>query len=221
MCVDVAKGRGRDYSTFNIIDTSVKPFKQVAIYRNNMISPLLFPDIIYKYAMTYNEAYVIIESNDQGAVVANGLYYDLEYEQTHVESMVKAGSIGVTMNKKVKRIGCSNMKDLIEQSKLEIVDSETILEMSTFVARGSSFEASDNNHDDLVMNLVMFGWFITTPFFGEMSDIDIKGMLYEEQLKAIEQDMLPFGFIDDGKGEEVEVDSTGQRWIVDGNTGLF
>ncbi len=221
MCVDVAKGRGRDYSTFNIIDTSVKPFKQVAIYRNNMISPLLFPDIIYKYAMTYNEAYVIIESNDQGAVVANGLYYDLEYEQTHVESMVKAGSIGVTMNKKVKRIGCSNMKDLIEQSKLEIVDSETILEMSTFVARGSSFEASDNNHDDLVMNLVMFGWFITTPFFGEMSDIDIKGMLYEEQLKAIEQDMLPFGFMDDGKEEEVEVDSTGQRWIVDSNTGLF
>ena len=221
MCVDVAKGRGRDYSTFNIIDTSVKPFKQVATYRDNMISPLLFPDIIYKYAKTYNEAYVIIESNDQGAVVANGLYYDLEYEQTHVESMVKAGSIGVTMNKKVKRIGCSNMKDLVEQSKLEIVDSETILEMSTFVARGSSFEASDNNHDDLVMNLVMFGWFITTPFFGEMSDIDIKGMLYEEQMKAIEQDMLPFGFMDDGKEEEVEVDSTGQRWIVDSNTGLF
>jgi len=135
--------------------------------------------------------------------------------------MVKAGSIGVTMNKKVKRIGCSNMKDLVEQSKLEIVDSETILEMSTFVARGSSFEASDNNHDDLVMNLVMFGWFITTPFFGEMSDIDIKGMLYEEQLRAIEQDMLPFGFMDDGKEEEVEVDSTGQKWTVESNTGLF
>ncbi len=93
--------------------------------------------------------------------------------------------------------------------------------MSTFVARGASFEASDNNHDDLVMNLVMFGWFITTPFFGEMSDVDIKGMLYEEQMKAIEQDMLPFGFMEDGTEQEVEIDASGQRWTVGDDTGLF
>jgi hypothetical protein len=111
--VDVAKGRGMDYSTFNIIDVSSKPFQQVAVYRDNMISPLLLPDIIYKYAKTYNEAYVVIESNDQGAVVCNGLYYDLEYEHVFVESMIKANSVGVTMTRKVKRIGCSNIKDLV------------------------------------------------------------------------------------------------------------
>src|SRR6056300_567454 len=120
MTVDVAKGRGQDYSTFNIIDITQRPFKQVCVYQDNMISPLLFPDIIHKYARTYNEAYVIIESNDQGAVVCNGLYYDWEYENVYVESVVKANAIGVTMNRKVKRIGCSNLKDLIEQNKLMV-----------------------------------------------------------------------------------------------------
>lgn len=220
MTVDVAKGRGQDYSTFTVIDITGEPFEQVAVYQNNMISPLLFPDIIYKYAKTYNDAYVVIESNDAGQVVANGLYYELEYENTHVESVIKANSIGVTMNKKIKRIGCSNIKDLIEQDKLNLVDSATIIECSTFVAKGSSFEASDDNHDDLVMNLVMFAWFVTTPFFNEMTDIDIKHMMYEEQMRAIENDLTPFGIINDGTENEIEVDSKGQVWETI-NTGIW
>ena len=212
MTVDVAKGRGQDYSTFNIIDVTARPFKQVAVYQDNMVSPLLFPDIIYKYAKTYNEAYVIIESNDQGAVVCNGLYYDWEYENMFVESQLKANAIGATMTKKVKRIGCSNIKDLVEQNKLTIVDAETIIEMSTFVAKGQSYEASDNNHDDLMMNLVMFGWFAATEMFLNLTDIDFKNMLYTDRLRAIEDDMVPFGIIDDGHKTSSEVDSQGQVW---------
>lgn len=205
MFVDVAKGRGMDYSTFNVLDVTSRPFKQVAVYRDNTISPLLFPDIIYKYANLYNEAYAIIESNDQGSLVCNGLYYDLEYENVFVESMVKANSIGVTMNKKVKRIGCSTIKDLIESHKVDIVDADTIIEMSTFVAKGTSYEASDGNHDDLMMNLVLFGWYSTTPFFAETTDIDIKSMMYAEQVKQMEDELVPFGIIDDGREEEHEV----------------
>jgi hypothetical protein len=217
--VDVAKGRGQDYSTFNIIDVSTQPFKQVAVFRDNMISPLLLPDIIYKYAEMFNMAYVIVESNDQGAVVCNGLYYDLEYENVYVESMVKANSIGVTMTRKVKRIGCSNIKDLIEQKKLDIVDAETIIEMSTFVAKGNSYEASDNNHDDLMMNLVMFGWFSATEFFADMTNVDLKSLLYAEKVKAMEDDLVPFGIIDDGREDQYEYED-GMRWQkVD--TGLF
>ena len=212
MTVDVAKGRGQDYSTFNIIDITARPFKQVAVYQDNMVSPLLFPDIIYKYAKTYNEAYVIIESNDQGGVVCNGLYYDWEYENMFVESSMKANAIGATMTKKVKRIGCSNIKDLVEQNKLEIVDAETIIEMSTFVAKGQSYEASDNNHDDLMMNLVMFGWFAATEMFLNLTDIDFKNMLYTDRLRAIEDDMVPFGIINDGHKTSEEVDSQGQVW---------
>jgi hypothetical protein len=196
MFVDVAKGRGQDYSTFNIIDVSSRPFEQVAVFQDNNISPLLYPDVIYKYANMYNEAYVIIESNDQGAVVCNGLYYDLEYENVYVESMIKANSIGVTMTRKVKRIGCSNIKDLVEQNKITIHDAETIIELSTFESRGSSFEASNGNHDDLVMNLVMFAWFTTNQFFNELTDIDVKKMLYSERVRAMEDDIVPVGILD-------------------------
>ena len=124
MTVDVSKGRGQDYSTFNVIDISTRPFKQVAVYRNNTISPILFPNIIYKYATLYNESYVVIESNDQGTLVCQGLYQDLEYENIHMESAVKADRIGIEMNRKVKRLGCSSAKDLLESKKLSIVDDE-------------------------------------------------------------------------------------------------
>ena len=202
MFVDVAKGRGQDYSTFNVIDISVEPFIQVATYRNNMMSPLLFPDIIYKYGKTFNDAYVVIENNASGDVVCNGLYYDLEYENVHVESAVKAGGVGVTMTKKVKRIGCSNMKDLIEQGKIVINDAETIRELSAFSARGASYEALPGMHDDLVMNLVMFGWYTSTPFFQEMTNIDIKNMLYAERSLEIENDLVPFGVIPSNRDDE-------------------
>ncbi len=195
MTVDVSKGRGQDYSTFNIIDTSVNPFKQVCVFRDNNISPLLFPDLIYKYARIYNEAYVIVESNDQGAIVCNGLYYDLEYENMFVESQIKANAVGVMMTKRVKRIGCSTIKDLIEEKKLMIHDAQTIVELSTFVARGTSFEAI-GNHDDLMMNLVMFGYFASTQFFSDMTDINLKQLMFEQKMKEIEDDVVPFGFVD-------------------------
>ena len=197
MTVDVSKGRNQDYSTFTIIDVSAKPFEQVAVFRDNNISPMILPDIIYKYAKTYNDAYVVVESNDQGAVVCNGLYYDLEYENVFVESSIKANAIGVTMTRRVKRIGCSGIKDLIEQNKLTIHDAQTIVEMSTFVSRGSSFQAIAPNHDDLMMNLVLFAWFTTTDVFQSLTNIDMKNMLYHERLKEIQDDMLPFGFTTD------------------------
>lgn len=214
MFVDVCKGRGKDFSTFTIIDITSKPFKQVAVYQDSMISPLLFPDIIYKYACTYNDAYVVIENNDQGTVVCNGLYYELEYENVFVESAVKSNGIGVYMDRKVKRIGVSNLKDLIEEGQLWVRDSPTIIELSTFVARGSSYEASDGNHDDLVMNLVLFAWFTTTQMFTEFTDIDVKKRMYEEQMKMIEDDVLPFGEVDNGLDDRYEV-IDGDVWVSD------
>lgn len=199
MTVDVSKGRGQDYSTFSVFDIQKDNFKQVCVFRDNMISPLLFPDIIVKVATLYNEAVVIIESNDSGVIVCNAVYYDHEYDNTFVESTIKAGGIGVAMNKKIKRIGCSNLKDLIEQKKLHIPDSETIGEISTFEARGSSYEAIVGCHDDLVMNLVMFSWFISSNAFADILDMDLREMLYLDKMREIEDDLLPFGYIEDNR----------------------
>jgi hypothetical protein len=197
MCVDVSKGRGQDYSTFNVIDISSRPFKQVAVYRNNLISPLLFPDVIYKWAKSYNNAHVVIESNDAGQLVCNGLYHELEYEEVHMTSSTKSSGIGVEMNRRTKRLGCSGFKDLMEEKKLDIVDENTILEISTFEAKGASYEATSGNHDDLVMNFVMLGYFVQTTFFAEMTDIDVKKMMFEQRMQEIEADVPPFGFQQD------------------------
>ena len=213
MTVDVAKGRGQDYSTFNLIDISTDPFTQVAVYRNNTISPLLFPNIIYKYASLYGNAMVVIESNDAGQVVCNGLYHDLEYENMFLESTVKSSGLGINMTKKVKRIGCSSFKDLIEEKKINICDENTILEISTFVARGQSFEASEGNHDDLVMNLILFGYFVGTGYFAEFTDINVKKMLFENQMREIEEDVLPWGWTDDGLDDIKPVSEDG--WAIE------
>jgi hypothetical protein len=216
MLVDVSKGRGQDYSTFNLIDISSRPFKQVAVYRNNLISPLLFPNIIYKWANSYNKAYVVIESNDQGSLVTNGLYHDLEYENMHVESAIKANALGIEMTRKVKRLGCSSFKDILENNRLDIVDDDTILEISTFVAKGVSYEASPGNHDDLVMNLVMLGYFISTQYFSDMTDINLKEMMFKQKMKEIEDDVVPFGFIDDGlPAHPTEEELEGRQWAIE------
>ena len=211
MTVDVSKGRGQDYSTFNVIDISTRPFKQVAVYRNNNISPLLFPNVIYKYAKVYNDAWVVVESNDQGGIVCNGLYHELEYENLFIESTVKANRLGIEMNRKVKRLGCSGIKDILEEQKLDIVDENTILECSTFVAKGQSYEASDGNHDDLMMNLVMFGYFATGNYFQELTDVNLKDMMFKQRMQEIENDVLPFGFIDDGM-EQVQEEEQRDEW---------
>ena len=221
MTVDVSKGRGQDYSTFTLIDISSRPFKQVAVYRNNTISPLLFPNIIYKFAKPYNEAYVVVESNDQGSVVCNGLYHDLEYENVHVESSVKANAIGIEINRKTKRLGCSAIKDILEEKRLTINDEQTILEISTFEAKGQSYEASDGNHDDLMMNLVLFGYFVSTQYFSDMTDINLKQMMFEQKMQEIENDVVPFGFIDDGEEAIVRIENEDDPWRIQEDTRKF
>ena len=221
MTVDVSKGRGQDYSTFTLIDISSRPFKQVAVYRNNTISPLLFPNIIYKFAKPYNEAYVVVESNDQGSVVCNGLYHDLEYENVHVESSVKANAIGIEINRKTKRLGCSAIKDILEEKRLTINDEQTILEISTFEAKGQSYEASEGNHDDLMMNLVLFGYFVSTQYFSDMTDINLKQMMFEQKMQEIENDVVPFGFIDDGEEAIVKIENEDDPWRIREDTRRF
>jgi len=88
--------------------------------------------------------------------------------------------------------------------------------MSTFVAKGSSYEATDNSHDDLMMNLVLFGWYSTTQMFLDETDINVRQMLFAEKMLSIENDVLPFGIIDDGRTETVEEVSEvvgGDRWF--------
>lgn len=202
MTVDVSSGIGKDYSTFTIIDITNRPFEQVAVYRNNKISSLLFPTIIYKYGMSYNKAKIVVESNDEGKIVCNSLYYEFEYENLYVSSFLKS-PVGIYMSKGVKKIGCATVKELIESHKIRIVDDDTIFEISCFEDNGSSYSASSGNTDDLMMNLVLFAYYTTTENFNHTTDINIKDMLFKDQIDKIFDDILPFGYIEDGRQQTV------------------
>jgi hypothetical protein len=226
--VDVARGIGNDYSAFVVFDITNFPYKTVAKYRNNEIKPMLFPSIINEVAKGYNNPWILIEVNDIGDQVANILHFDLEYDNILMCSMRgragqivgsgfsgKKSQLGVRMTASVKKLGCSNLKTLLEDDKLLINDYEMISELTTFTQRHNSFEAEEGCNDDLAMCLVIFSWLVAQDYFKEMTDNDVRKRIYEEQKNQIEQDMSPFGFISDGLDEfEPIIDKqSNDRWI--------
>ena len=211
MTVDVSRGISSDYSAFVILDVTQAPYKIVAKYRNNDIKPLVFPSIIERVAKTYNNSFILIEINDLGQQVADNLQFELEYDnmmmvtQRGRSGQVLGGGfsgrgnqLGLRMTKGTKKIGTSNLKSLIEGDKLIINDFDIISELSTFISKGKSFEAEAGSTDDLVMCLVIFSWLANQRYFKELTDVDVRGQMFADQKNALEADMAPFGFIDNG-----------------------
>jgi hypothetical protein len=226
--VDVARGIGNDYSAFIVFDITNFPYRIVAKYKNNEIKPMLFPSIIHEVAKGYNDAWLLIEVNDIGDQVASILHFDLEYDNVLMCAMRgragqivgsgfsgKKSQLGVRMTAAVKKLGCSNLRTLIEDDKLLVKDYDIISELTTFIQRKNSFEAEEGCNDDLAMCLVIFSWLVAQDYFKEMTNNDVRKRIYEEQKNQIEQDMSPFGFIVDGLDDaEVTVDmETGDRWV--------
>ena len=227
MTVDVARGVAEDYSAFILVDITEFPHKIIGKYRNNEIKPILFPNIIYEVAKKYNNAFILCEVNDIGDQVASIIHYDLEYENLLMASMRgRAGQVigqgfsgkktqmGVKMSKTVKKVGSLNLKALIESDKIVFKDYEIISELTTFIQKHNSFEAEEGCNDDLAMCLVIYGWLVQNDYFKELTDQDVRKRLYEEQKNQIEQDMAPFGFMDDGMNNESFVDDDGDRWFT-------
>jgi len=229
MTVDVSRGMSNDYSAFVVFDITTFPYRVVAKYRNNEIKPMLFPNIIQDVAKAYNKCFVLVEVNDIGEQVSTILHFDLEYDNILMCSMRgragqlvgqgfsgKKSQLGVKMSKTVKKVGCSNLKTIIEDDKLIISDYDIISELTTFIQKNQSFEAEEGCNDDLAMCLVIFAWLVIQDYFREMTDNDVRKRIYEEQKDQIEADMSPFGFISDGINEETSfVDVDGDRWHID------
>jgi hypothetical protein len=223
---DTSRGKGLDYSACVVIDCAI-PYRVVATYKDNNISPLVYPSILKKMGDYYNQAYALVEINDNGQQVVDSLFEDYEYENILSTIDIK-GKIaltwgygnksyrGIRTTKSVKRLGCSIVKNLIEQQKLIIEDFDIIAELSTFIAKGTSFEADDGSHDDLVMCLVLFSWATNQSFFADLTNTNLKERLYQEQMRQIEEDALPMplaGHID-VDGREFDFVSGGSAWKV-------
>ena len=233
MIVDTAQGKDQDYSAISIFDISQIPYRQVAKYRSNKISPMLYPDIIFQIGKKYNMSWVLLEVNDVGSQVAETLHYDLEYENIIVSSMKgRAGQqigggfakniqLGIRTSKQLKRIGCSALKEMIESDKLIISDFDTISELTTFAVKNNSYEAEEGSNDDLAMTLVIFSWLVQQRYFKDLTDLDIRKKLADEQMKALEEDLLPFGIIDDGRDAQTFTDNSGTTWTIDDSSRAY
>lgn len=218
MTVDTSRGVGEDYSAFSVFDVSEIPYRQVAKYKSNTIAPILFPNIIYDIGMKYNEAYVLVEINDIGQQVVDLLHKDLEYDNIFkIESNQKKGQnisagykrqiqFGLRTTTKIKRIGCANLKTLIEADRLIVKDFDTIHELSTFIRKKDSYEAEEGNHDDLAMTLVLFGWMVSQGFFKDTTNTDLRKSMIQEQMEMLENEVTPFGFIENGKSPSQFID---------------
>ena len=229
--VDCAEGVELDYSSINVLDVSQTPYRQVAKYRNNKLPLLFFPTVIYSIAKKYNEAYVLVETNNIGQQVVDILHYDLEYENIyklehhHIKGQSISGgfkrsaSFGLKTTKSVKKIGCANLKTLVENDKLIINDFDTIAEMNTFVRVRDSYAAEEGNNDDLVMGLVIFAWLTAQTFFKDSTNIDIRKLMLAEQNMLVDEDLAPVGIFDNGLKEEIIIDSAnGDVWSERGYT---
>jgi len=229
LVADVSRGKGLDYSTFNVIDITEMPYQQVCVFRDNYIGPVDFASFIYRLGNMYNEAAALIEINDIGSQVSDTLLMDYGYENMlYTANMGARGKQissgfggkrldnGIRTTKSVKSIGCSILKSLIEQDQFIVRDYNTIQELSRFSKKGSSYEAEPGSHDDLVMNLVLFAWLSDQSYFKDMTDINTLQKLREKTEEQIEEEMLPFGFIDDGanvdeEGLSLERDGWGEQ----------
>ena len=224
MGVDVSRGKDLDYHAITIVDVTAAPYKVVAQYKNNELSPYLLPNLIYAMGKRYNDAYILTEVNDLGQEIVDIMHNEMEYENLLVTSVrgrkgqVMDGGFGsfqtqqgVRMSPKVKKVGCTMLKEMIEQDKLIIEDFEIIQELSSFISKKGSFEAEVGHHDDLVITLVLFAWASTQNYFKDMTDLNIRDQLYKEKIEKLEDDLMPFGFIDAGPND-TEVDSEGNVW---------
>lgn len=218
--VDVSRGKGLDYSAFSIVDVTTMPYKQTCSFRNNLIAPIDYAEVVYRVSKSYNTAAILVEVNDLGEQISTSLHYDFEYENLlFTENAGRSGKKissgfgnnvdkGIRTTKSVKSVGCSILKLLIEQNQLIIYDKQTISELSTFSRKGVSYEAEPGNHDDMVMGLVLFAWLSDQTYFKDITDINTLARLREKTDEEISAELLPFGFVEDGREEETVIDLT-------------
>lgn len=227
LIVDVSRGKGLDYSAFSVIDITKMPYKQVCTFRDNMIGSIDYANIVHHVAKLYNEAFLLVEVNDIGGQVSDILYLDYGYENmVFTENAGRTGKRvsggfgknvdrGIRTTKSVKSVGCSMLKMLIEQNQLIVTDFNTIQELSRFSRRGVSYEAESGATDDLVMGLVLFAWLSDQSYFRDLTDINTMAALKEKTEAEIEEDLLPFGFINTGIDDDETTPVYGQResWL--------
>ena len=227
MTVDSSRGNHLDYHAFVVIDITRTPYKVVCTFRNNEMSPMVYPNAIFPVAKKYNDAFVLVEINDIGGQVADLLYNELEYDNVLVTSVrgrkgqtldggfgASESQLGIRTTKAVKRLGCSLLKSFVEDDKLIFTDYDIVQELVSFTLKNHSYEADVGHNDDLVMCLVLFCWLSTQNYFKDLANMDIRKQVFDDKIRQLEDDLTPFGFIETGIDPDLEIDEEGNGWSL-------
>ncbi|AKJ73681.1 terminase DNA packaging enzyme large subunit [Salmonella phage 38] len=201
---DTGKGVEGDYSVLTILDITEYPHVIAAKYRNNTIPPMMYAYTIADMCTEYGECPVLVETNnDVGGQVITILYQEIEYPEIIFTSTDNKGTgkriggrkpePGINTNRKVRSIGCANLKALIEKEMLVIEDQDTIDELSTFVFKGARYEADDGCHDDCVMPLVLYSWAVKQEWFSDLTSTSISQDMRNRMSSTESQQVFPFG----------------------------
>jgi hypothetical protein len=230
MTVDSSRGNHLDYHAFTVIDITRTPYKVIATFRNNEMSPMVYPNAIYPVAKKFNDAFILVEINDIGGQVADLLYNELEYDNVLVTSVrgrkgqtldggfgASESQLGIRTTKAVKRLGCSLLKSFVEDDKLIFTDYDIVQELVSFTLKNHSYEADVGHNDDLVMCLVLFCWLSTQNYFKDLANMDIRKQVFDDKLKQLEEDLTPFGFIETGIDPDLDIDDQGNGWTLASN----
>jgi hypothetical protein len=158
---DVARGDGKDYSTFHVIDTESNV--QVAEYRGQ-IGTKEFGHLLVGIATEYNEALLVIENANIGwatiQVAIDRNYSNLYYSpraESNVDSYfdqymdTSKAVAGFTMSARTRPMVVGKFQEYISEKSVTIQSKRLIEEMKVFIWRNGRAEAQQGYNDDLVM----------------------------------------------------------------------
>tara|TARA_B100001287_G_scaffold32126_1_gene22943 strand:+ start:3078 stop:4646 length:1569 start_codon:yes stop_codon:yes gene_type:complete len=158
---DVARGDGKDYSAFHIID--VESNVQVAEYKGQ-IGTKEYGHLLVGIASEYNEALLVIENANIGwatiQVAIDRVYPNLYYSpksESNVDSYFdkyqdhSKMTAGFTMSSRTRPMVVGKFQEYIADKGVTIQSKRLIEEMKTFIWRNGRPEAQQGYNDDLVM----------------------------------------------------------------------
>jgi len=168
--VDVATGIKKDYSVIQVLKiNSAHNIEEVAIYRNNEITPRDFAQIVIAISDYYNHSHIMVESNGAGDTLCDIIWYTYECDRL---INCDAKGLGIRSTKKSKLLANVLLKDYMEKEWIKLKDARTVYELSRYEEiTPDVFSCPAGENDDCVTSLLWGLYFVKTDAYeGRVED---------------------------------------------------
>ena len=182
LSADVARGDGKDFSTFHIFD--IESMEQVAEYQGKL--PLdEFARLIYDAGKEYGTCLAVVENNSFGIGVANKIkemgYQNIFYSnknKEYIDQMIADGlsinAPGVYVSAKTRPLIIAKFEEFVRNNIITFRSKRTANELTTFVWNHGRAEAMRSYNDDLVMPAAIACWVRDTAIQNNIKDLQYR-----------------------------------------------